>query len=65
MITDNPAERLNKHYGVDTENKFCTLYNRQCIGVLCSITPDVEGCKYRIGGTDVNDINVIKMEDKC
>ena len=45
-LTNNSTEQLNRHYGVDTGNKFCTLYDRQCIGFLCSITPDAEGCKF-------------------
>ena len=36
-------EALNK---TDVSNSFCDLYKKQCIGKLCSVTPNPEKCEH-------------------
>jgi len=30
-----------------TKNNFCYLYKKQCMGNLCSVTPNIEKCQYK------------------
>ena len=37
------VEALHIH---DVDNSFCDLYKEQCVGNLCSVTPNPEKCEH-------------------
>ena len=42
-IYDSEVKKLNIH---DVDNLFCDLYKEQCVGNLCSVTPNPEKCEH-------------------
>ena len=50
LLYDDVIKILNEVLIIDSvivpKGTFCSLYNKECMGNICSVTPDFKKCKY-------------------